>query len=64
MEDYLTMVDLWHYVKDLDFRAVPSGKDEASTFKRNHAKAITAMSNRLGFNGKVLIKNETEANKA
>lgn len=58
------MVNLWHYVKDPDLQKVPTGKDKASAFKQNHAKAITAMRNRLGFNRKVLVKNKTEANKA
>lgn len=64
MEDYLTMVDLWHYVKDPDLQTAPARIDKVFVFKRNHAKDITAMRNRLGFNGKELVKNETEANKA
>ena len=64
MQDYLTMIDLWHYVKDPDFQTLPTDKNEISTFKRNYAKAITAMRNCLSFNGKVLIKNETQANEA
>ena len=47
MQDYLTMIDLWHYIKDPDFRIEPAEKDNASTFKRNYAKAITAMRNQI-----------------
>ena len=62
MQDYLTIIDLWHYVKDSDFQTLPIDKNKISTFRQNHAKAIIAIKNRLGFNGKVLIKNETQTN--
>ena len=57
--DYLTKIDLWYYVKDPDFQTLTTDKDKISTFKRSYTKAITAMKNGLGFNGKLLIKNET-----
>ncbi len=45
MKNYLTRVELWHYIKDLDFRTVLLEKDKTSAFKYNHAKAFTAMRN-------------------
>lgn len=63
MKDQLILMDLWTYVEEPDTPedATPA---ETKTYKNGHNKAVAAMRNRMGYNGRDLIKDHNNAKKA